>query len=121
MTDLMKCLREIKRKGRQDALHAEEVTVVHDFKSTVQPHFPQHFKGHRLPLGFRFRKIHGVTQLHVRKHAMANWCPNEEDNQYDREALGPDLGYLVLKVSGRAKMFQMLTLLGGEGFLLSLS
>ncbi|CAG0902100.1 unnamed protein product [Darwinula stevensoni] len=57
----------------------------------------QHFKGHSLPLGFRFRKIHGVTQLHVRKHAMANWCPNEEDNQYDREALGPDLGYLVLK------------------------
>ena len=98
MPDLMKCLGEIKRKGRKEALHAEEVNVVHDFKQIVQPHFPQHFKGHKQPLGFRFRKIHGVTQMHVRKHAMADWCPNEKDNQYDREALGPDFGYLSLKV-----------------------
>jgi hypothetical protein len=40
---------------------------------------------------------------------MVNWCPNEEDNQYDKEALGPDFGYLVLKVSDKAKLFQILS------------
>ena len=81
------------------ALQTEEIDAVHNFKSVIEPHLPRHFKGQSKPLGFRFMKLSGSTQMFVRKHAAEEWCPNKSDVQYEEKCLGPDLGYLCLKVS----------------------
>ncbi|CAG0899464.1 unnamed protein product [Darwinula stevensoni] len=96
--DLMTCLQEIKR-GRPENLHAEELNVVHNFKTVIQDHFPRHFRGQTKPHSFRFRKSKGITQMHIRLHAGEAWCPNEHDIQYIRECLGPDLGYVCLQTT----------------------
>ncbi|CAG0881768.1 unnamed protein product [Darwinula stevensoni] len=81
-------------REREDTLHTEEVTIVHNFKAIVHDCFPRYFKGHTEALGFRFQKSSGVTQMHVRMHAGLGWSPNAKDMQHCKEPLGPDLGYL---------------------------
>ncbi|CAG0903858.1 unnamed protein product [Darwinula stevensoni] len=58
---------------------------------------PRFFKGHKDPLGFRFRKFREETQMHVRMHAEEGWVPNEEDCQYPKEHLGTALGFLCIQ------------------------
>ena len=100
-SDLLICLRDIKRSGREDALHVEEVERIHDFKTILQCNLPRFFKGHKDPLGFRFRKFQGETQMHVRMHGEEAWVPNQQDCQYPREHLGTGLGFLCIQVHRR--------------------
>ncbi|CAG0896668.1 unnamed protein product [Darwinula stevensoni] len=108
VNDLMTCLGEIKGRGRPQHLQAEELDVVHNFKGVIQNHFPRHFRGQTKPHSFRFRKSSGITQMHVRMHAGEAWCPNEHDNQYVRECLGPDLGYICLQTTPELHVFCVL-------------
>ncbi|CAG0892218.1 unnamed protein product [Darwinula stevensoni] len=48
VNDLMMCLQEIRRRGRPENLHAEELNAVHNFKTVIQDHFPRHFRGPNL-------------------------------------------------------------------------